>query len=368
MMKNLILPAVCCCALALAVGCASPGVPQPPSLRLAVAVDNLSAVRKGDRVVLSWSPPTGTTDRQPIRWPTTTLVCRVLNQFPINVCGEVVKRIKSTELTSAMSAGRRPVVTFEDVLPAELIGSQNQATYAIEVINQRGQAVGLSNQVRAWLAPTAPPPTQFRATLDAQGPLLEWNVSTNPANSPAPSSGISYRLRIYRRGHGKNEFALIGEQPFRPGAGEARDSDFEWEQEYDYKIASVTVLAVAGKPEVEVEGNDSGLVHVRAHDTFPPAIPSGLQAVFSSVGQKLFIDLSWAPNTESDLAGYIVYRRTGGSGFVAVSTAPIKAPAWRDYDVHPGQKYYYTVAAVDVRDNRSAQSAPAEESVPQEVR
>jgi hypothetical protein len=364
MMKNPILYAVCCCALALAAGCASPGVPQPPSLRLPVAVDNLSAVRKGDRVVLSWSPPTGTTDRQPMRWPTTTLVCRVLNQFPINVCGEVVKQIKSSELTSAMSAGRRPVVTFEDVLPRELIGSQNQATYAIEVVNQRGLGAGLSNQVRTWLAPTAPPPTQFRATLDAQGPLLEWDV----ASSPAPSSGISYRLRIYRRGHGKNEFALIGEQPYRPGADEARDSDFQWEQEYDYKIAAVTVLAVPGKPEVEVEGNDSGLVHVTAHDTFPPAIPRGLQAVFSSVGQKPFIDLSWAPNTESDLAGYIVYRRTVGSGFVAVSSATVKAPAWRDNDVHPGQKYYYTVAAVDVRDNRSAQSAPAEESVPQEVR
>ena len=119
---------------------------------------------------------------------------------------------------------------------------------------------------------------------------------------------------------------------------------------------------------IEVEGDDSNLVHLMAHDVFPPAVPSGLQAVFSSVGQKPFIDLTWAPNTESDLAGYIVYRRSDGSSFVAVSTAPIKAPAWRDNDVHPGQKYYYTVAAVDVRGNHSAQSAPAEESVPLEVR
>jgi hypothetical protein len=364
MKKNPILPVVCGCALALAAGCASPGVPQPPSLRLPVAVDNLSAVRKGDRVVLYWSPPTVTTDHQAIRRPTTTLVCRVLNQFPINACGEVVKQIKSSELASAMPAGRRPVVSFEDVLPPALIGFQNQATYAIEVANQRGQSAGLSNQVRVWLAPTAPPPTQFRATLDAQGPLLEWNA----AASPAPFPGISYRLRIYRRARGKNEFALVGEQPYRPGENEARDRGFEWEQDYHYKIAAVTVLGVPGKPVVEVEGNDSDLVHLAVHDTFPPAVPSGLQAVFSSVGQKPFIDLSWAPNTESDLAGYIVYRRTEGTGFVAVSSAPITGPAWRDNDVHPGQTYYYTVAAVDVRHNRSAQSAPAEESVPLEVR
>ena len=101
---------------------------------------------------------------------------------------------------------------------------------------------------------------------------------------------------------------------------------------------------------------------------FPPAVPSGLQAVFSSVGQKPFIDLTWAPDTESDLAGYLVYRRTAGSAFTAVTAAPVKAPAWRDNDVHPGQKYFYTVTAVDVRGNQSAQSAPAEESVPLEVR
>ncbi len=349
MMKNTILPAVCVFALALASGCASPGMPQPPSLRLPVVVDNLSAVRKGDRVVLSWSPPAVTTDHQAIRWPTTTLVCRVLNQFPINVCGEVVKQIKSSELASALPAARRPMVSFEDVLPPQLIGSQNQATYAIEVDEPaRPGSPDCPTRCVSWLAPTAPPPTGFHATLDAQGPLLQWNV----AATPEPAPGISYRLRIYRRARARNEFAMVGELPYRLGQDEARDSGFEWEQEYDYKIAAVTVLAVPGKPVIEVEGNDSNLVHLRVHDTFPPAVPSGLQAVFSSVGQKPFIDLTWAPNTESDLAGYIVYRRSEGSSFVAVSSAPIKAPAWRDNDVHPGQRYYYTVAAVDVRDNQ----------------
>jgi hypothetical protein len=214
------------------------------------------------------------------------------------------------------------------------------------------------------LLPTAPPPLDFRATLDAQGPLLEWDVRS----IPVPSPNVSYRLRIYRRGHGKTDFALASEQAYRLGENEARDSNFEWEQEYDYRIAAVTVLAAPGRPVVEVEGDDSKLVHLVAHDVFPPAIPSGLQAVFSSVGQKPFIDLTWAPDTESDLVGYLVYRRTAASAFTSVTTAPVKAPAWRDNDVHPGKKYYYTVTAVDVRGNQSAQSAPAEESVPLEVR
>jgi hypothetical protein len=364
MKKNPILLAVCCGVLALAAGCAAPGSPQPPSLRLPVTVDNLSATRKGNRVVLSWSPPAETTDHQAMRWPTVTRICRVLNQFPTNVCGEVVKEIKSGELVSALPAARRPVVSFEDVLPSALVAPQNQATYAIEVVNQRGHSSGLSNQVRVPLVMTAPPPAGFRARLDAQGPLLEWNA----ASGPVPSPGISYRLRIYRRAPGKSDFALSSEQPYHPGVDEARDANFEWQQEYDYKIAAVTVLAVPGKPVSEVEGDDSAVVHLSVQDTFPPAVPSGLQAVFSSVGQKPFIDLTWAPNTESDLVGYVVYRRTAASRVVAVSSGAVKAPAWRDNDVQPGQKYYYTVSAVDLRGNESAQSIPAEESVPLEVR
>jgi fibronectin type 3 domain-containing protein len=250
------------------------------------------------------------------------------------------------------------------VLPPTLIATQNQATYAVEVVNQRGHSAGLSNQVRTPLAPTAPPPADFRATLDEQGPLLKWDVQS----SLAPSPGVSYRIRIYRRTHGKTDFAIISEPPYRIGEDEARDTNFEWEQEYDYKITSVTVLALPGRAAAEVEGDDSKVVSLLVHDVFPPAVPTGLQAVFSSVGQKPFIDLTWAPNTESDLAGYIVYRRTGASKFAAVTTVPVKAPAWRDNDVHPGEKYYYTVTAVDVRGNQSAQSAPADESVPLEVR
>ena len=51
----------------------------------------------------------------------------------------------------------------------------------------------------------------------------------------------------------------------------------------------------------QVEGDDTPPVTVVAHDVFPPATPTGLQAVFSGPGQKPFIDLVWTPNTEPDL-------------------------------------------------------------------
>lgn len=366
-----ILPALCCAVLALAAGCATPGAPQPPSLRLPQPVDDLSAVRKGNRVLLTWSPATETTDKLPMKWPSTALICRVIDQFPINQCGEPVARIASSELVSQAPGSRRAVVSFEDVLPPSLIAArpdsaQRFATYAIEAVNQRGRSAGLSNEVRISLAP-APPGVELRASLDAQGPVLQWEMPSPPA-----IPGASCTLRIYRRAplaSGKEHnaaFVRIAEQPCHAGSGQLRDRSFEWEQEYDYKASALTLLP--GPPPTQVEGEDSNAVHLIAHDIFPPAVPAGLQAVYSSVGQKPFIDLTWAPNSESDLAGYIVYRETGNAPFEVITPALVKAPAWRDENVQPGETYYYTVAAVDVRGNQSAQSAPAHEAVPQEIR
>ena len=367
---RLITLALCAVVLALAMGCAAPGAPQPPSLRLPQTVENLSAVRKGNRVVLTWTPPAETTDRLPIRWPSVTRVCRVVNQFPVGQCGEPVARIKSSELVSESPGAPRPLVSFEDVLPAELITSENLATYALEVVNDRGRSAGLSNQARISLAPAIAPPASLRASVDAQGPLLRWELGALSPLSP----GTFCLVRIYRRTTGAGErpaststaFELIAEQPCRTGWSETRDASFEWEQEYDYKATAAAVITAPGRPIFQVEGDDSQPAHLVAHDIFPPAVPTGLQPVYSSVGQKPFIDLTWTPNSESDLAGYLVYRRSEGGDFVPVTPSPLKAPAWRDNDVQPGRTYTYEVSAIDMRGNESARSAPAQESAPRE--
>jgi hypothetical protein len=374
MKKPLILLVLGCAGALWSVGCAAPGAPQPPSLRLPAPVNNLSAVRKGNRVELTWSPPTQTTDRVPQRWPTTTRVCRVVNQYPITQCSTVAGELPSSELASTAPRARRAYVSFEDVLPAALLvspsaGGEKLATYAVEVVNERGRSAGLSNQVRIPLLTTEPPPAAFNATLDGQGPLLHWEMSPGFPATPE----LACQLRIYRRvagmkTPGPGDFVRIASQPCHAGAGEARDDSFEWEKEYDYKATVATLITTPGQPAAEVEGDDTPLVHVVAHDIFPPAVPAGLQAVFSSVGQKPFIDLTWAPDTESDLAGYEVYRSTGETDFVRITPELVKAPAWRDNDVQPGQQYFYTVTAVDVRGNRSARSAETSERVPQELR
>ena len=142
------------------------------------------------------------------------------------------------------------------------------------------------------------------------------------------------------------------------------DQSFEWEKTYFYRGAVVSVVVAAGKPAVEVEGDDTAEVKVFAHDVFPPAVPAGLQAVFSGPGQQPFIDLIWAPVTDADLEGYNVYRHEAGGAAVKLNSELVKTPAFRDMQVASGKTYFYSVSAVDERGNESARSEEASESVP----
>jgi hypothetical protein len=170
--------------------------------------------------------------------------------------------------------------------------------------------------------------------------------------------------RVYRRLENGTQWNLAGEEP----AGSDReltltDSNIEWEKTYLYRATIVTIATFTLPEDVKVEGDDTPEVKVFAHDVFPPAVPSGLQAVFSGPGQS-FIDLIWAPVTDVDLDGYNVYRHVEGAAALKVNAEPVKSPAYRDVSVVSGRKYFYSVSAVDVRGNESAPSEEANETVP----
>jgi hypothetical protein len=175
---------------------------------------------------------------------------------------------------------------------------------------------------------------------------------------------VHYVYRVYRRQEGSQPQILVGEVPAEDRNLAMTDSNIEWEKTYLYHAEAVTVIARANEAEVQVEGADTPEVKVFADDVFPPAVPSGLQAVFSGPGQQPFIDLIWAPDTDADLAGYNVYRREEGGPPVKLNSELVKTPAYRDATVTPGKHYLYSVTAVDLRGNESARSEEAGESVP----
>ena len=342
-------------------GCGSPGVPLPPSLELARPVTDLRAVRKGATVYLTWSAAQQTTDRHNIRHPGPTQVCRV-QATTMRECGVAVAQIPFAKPPAATKAVPKPEVSYSDHLPASLQAENPTSTvvYAVRVLNSYGRSAGLSNQVPVPAAPTLPPPADFHAQLTAEGVRLAWKPVAPPKDVP----DLRYLYRVYRREPGANADTVAGELALADEASPSLlDGGLVWEKTYDYRVTVVTVIAQEKGAE-QVEGEDTPSVEIAAHDVFPPVTPSGLQAVFSGVGQEPFIDLIWAPDTESDLAGYNVYRREPNGPAVKRNLELVKAPTFRDTEVLPGHHYSYSISAVDVRGNESPPSDEASEAVP----
>jgi hypothetical protein len=321
--------------------------------------------------MLTWTIPTETTDRQRIRRLGQTDICRGL-QPVLTACGTPVGEAPAETLPAGSkkkasigkkSAGPKISQSYADVLPATVLSDEPEAyvTYAIEVLNLDNRGAALSNPVHVSAVRTLPPPAELGAQVRAQGIVLSWTNDAPGLSLPA----LHYVYRVHRRQEGTAQATVIGEVP----AGTDHtltftDSTMEWQKTYEYHVDAVTVITREGKLSIEVPGEDSPEVKVFANDIFPPAVPSGLQAVSSGPGQPPFIDLVWAPDSEADLAGYNVYRRGDNGPVVKLNSELVKTPAYRDTNVVPGKTYIYSVSALDVHENESARSEEVSETVP----
>lgn len=342
---------LCIIALAGLTACGVPGIPKPPSLNLPQPVTDLRAVRKGDQVYLAWTVPTKTTDLLALRHLGRTQVCRGANSA-ITECRTPVGEV-AAQVPKKNEAGKQRQ-SYADTLPATMESPSAEIFYAVSVLNENGRTAGVSNVVEVPAVATPATPADFQAQVTADGVVMTWK------ETPATEGKVFYR--VYRRAEGTATDAVAGEAP--SGSVQLVDHNFEWEKTYSYRATIVTVVHVEGKPDSEFEGADTPAVTVFAHDVFPPAVPSGVQAVFSGVGQQPFIDLIWAPDTDADLAGYNVYRREEGSPPQKINSGVVAPPAFRDANVTQRHTYFYSVTAVDVRGNESAQSGEASEAVP----
>jgi hypothetical protein len=350
--------------LIVCAGCAAPSPPMPPSLNLPKPVSDLRAVRKGSKVFLAWTIPTRNTDETRTRHLGVTRVCRSLEAMHdcSNAVGEVPPPTATPKVKNTAAAVHALEASFVDELPVELMlkNPMQQINYAVSVLNRDKHAAALSNVVQIPAAPTVAPPTDLHARNTADGVLLTW---TPTAGLPA-IPGFKSIYRVFRRPEGTTQSSPIGNAEAGTSPGQFLDRNFEWEKPYQYTVSAVTILSQPGKPDQQVEGEDASWIDVTPHDTFPPAVPSGLEAVQSGSGQKPFIDLIWAPVGDADLAGYNVYRRENGGEPQKLNDEPVKTPAYRDATVEPTKSYSYSVSAIDLRGNESAKGTEATESIP----
>lgn len=111
------------------------------------------------------------------------------------------------------------------------------------------------------------------------------------------------------------------------------------------------------------KANDFGqhwrLVPVGAEVEFvAPNAPQNL----SAVANKHSIRLSWDANSEEDLDGYTVFRKSEVDDTYQTIARNVKSTSFVDHQVEPNKNYKYAIRAIDKSLNRSDYSAEAEQS------
>ena len=336
-----------------------------PSLQIALPVEDLTATRAGKQVELDWTIARKNTDHTLVKHNPSVRICRHAGNALMSTCTVVAEVPPVRPQAPSKQKGQQqqppPVrMHYVDTLPPQL-GQEEPAgfvTYAVEEMNAHGRSAGLSNQVVIPVAPTISAPSEVAAAVSGEGVHISW---IGPA-PPSPPPGLTYRYQVERKPVSAPSYIGVGD--VEPSArGSYLDKTFEWEKKYEYRITTLTLVHAQGM-NATVGGENSKPVEVFTRDIYPPAQPVGLQAVFSSVGQKPFIDLTWAPNMESDLAGYNVFRRVAGGTPEKLNQQLVQVSSFRDEHVDSGKKYFYFVIAVDLRGNQSPHSAEANETVP----
>lgn len=349
----------------LLCGCGTPGAPQPPSLKLPEPVTDLSAARAGNTVTLHWTTPRKTTDHLLIK-----------GAIPISICRRE-STAQACTVVGHTSSSPRSDGEFHDILPAFLSQrAAREVIYTIELSGPKGRSAGPSNAAIVLAGQAPGPVSGLSAEVRADGVAFRWDSATLVDQST--SVRLHRKLLTVSKEKPKSGPVAPGPEPILrdllappPGPGQqtgALDTSARFGQSYQYTAQRVLQLVLdgaGGKQAFELDGPVSQPLTVNVVDIFPPAIPQELAAVY--VPEQHSIDLSWQPDTEPDLAGYIVYQSMDGGDWMRISgPAPVNGPAYRDATVNRGHSYRYAVSAVDQTGHESKRSSEASESTPAE--
>jgi len=324
-----------------------PPAPLPPGLDRAAPAVVRETLTAEKRAAVALPPKPGTLalavapDEEPLAGP---LVAPALTQLPrryyfvIGVSARGRKAPASVPvavpLEAASAAPPAPVVTFtETAMTITWSPSSDARTAAFAAPEPPATNV-------TPLVPVTPPlPAK---SLGFQSEATAYHLFEVPA-TPAAEDQFALRLPV-----------PLTPQPVTVTAHVVSGVSFGVERCF-------VVRPVERIAEAVVMGPASAKTCVTPADTFPPAAPKSLAAI---AGEGV-ISLIWEPNTEADLAGYLVLRGDApGDTLRAITPEPVAATTYRDTTARAGTRYVYVVVAVDraTPQNVSAQSNRVEET------
>jgi hypothetical protein len=214
--------------------------------------------------------------------------------------------------------------------------------YALRGVTRGGRPGPPAQRVAVPLLPPPAPPGGIDVKFTEKLFLITWIP-------PVEGSGAALSFNVYPSAEDR---LALNEKPLTAAAFELGPVSFG--DERCFAVRSVQTVQ-----NIAIESAAPEPACATPRDIFPPAAPKGLQVVAGPDG----VSLSWDPNIEPDLAGYVVLRgEAPGDTLQPLMAEPIREPNHRDTSVQSGVRYVYALVAVDKASppNTSAQSGRQE--------
>jgi len=245
-------------------------------------------------------------------------------------------------------------------------------------VSTRGRLGTMSRRAVVTMLPAPLAPPQPDVTYDEKSITVMWTTADAGTPTAAPGPGvlpartfgmgtpmIGYHVYDVTPPSARSDAAPAPDssKPDAPAGarltempvpkGPFVDTRIEWGAARCYTVRVVRTFN--GLP---VEGDAASPRCTTLTDTFAPAAPTGVTPIPSEGA----ITLIWNPNTEPDLAGYIVLRSPAAAVALSPLTpAPVQLTTLRDAAAS-GARFFYAVQAIDKAGNVSPASVRVDEA------
>jgi len=375
--------------LCVLYACGIKGPLITPVIKLPQKVTEVKIVQRGEHILLSWKNPDAYTDESPLT-DIESIEIRMLEEkieeeetdekiskdrflgeaslLAAMTPAELIKAAKEQEDDAKKEEEeeesdeqeiekkeeekeeREKAKAEEQLMPEKFVYyyklkpdgiKKKKYSFALRVKDERDKYSEFTDPVSIITKIVPLPPTELKATVQADRILLSWVPPEKNIDDSTPAVLAGYNL--YKMNEEGEPVRVVFLTP-RSSVGVYQ---FEFGETYQYFIrASATEYPY-------YESDNSEIVEIEAKDGFPPAPPEGLVSI---IGED-FVSLSWAANQEKDIAGYRVWRKQGEKGEYALLTPdPIAEIAFNDYGIKRNVEYFYAVSALDQNNNESSKS------------